>query len=336
MNAYRWSKLFGAVSITLALGALAGCQKPTDAEDTEAVVPELAQEPAAEKPARGPHARPERGAPKHGPAFLLGAALHKLDLTDAQRTAIQTEIDALREAREAHTDRDAAHAALAAAVRSGNIDEAALVSQLAPKAPDTARVAKAIGVLYNTLTRAQRKELVADVEAHQGRGPMGHHGPDVDHESEGRGADADLDDARPRGKGHGGHGARGPREHGPLAHMLRDLSLSDAQRDKVKEALAKLAPSESEREAAKAHHEAMQKEMRERLATFASDSFDATAFVAPPAKGAGFGPDKMFGSMVKALAAVVPILDDAQRAELAKHIEEGPAGPKKGKGRHAE
>lgn len=333
MNAYRWSKLFGAVSITLALGALAGCQKPTDAEDTEAVVSELAQEPAAEKPARGPHARPGHGAPKHGPAFLLGAALHKLDLTDAQKAAIQTEIDALRDARDAHADRDAAHAALAAAVRSGNIDEAALVSQLAPKAPDTARLAKAIGVLYNTLTPAQRKELVADMEAHRGRGPMGHHGPGADHEREGRATDADLDDARPRGKGHGGHGAR---EHGPLAHMLRDLSLSDAQREKVKEALDKLAPSESEREAAKAHHEAMQKEMRERLATFASDSFDATAFVAPPAKGAAFGPDKMFGSMVKALAAVVPILDEAQRAELAKHIEEGPAGPKMGKGRHAE
>lgn len=341
----RWSKFFGAVPVVLALAGLAGCEKPNaDDETTEVATSELSGEPAPAKPTKaGPARGDHRHAPR-GPAMLIGAALHELDLTDAQKATIQAELDALHETAEARPDHDAERAALAAAVKSGQIDEGALLARLTPKAPDTTRLAKAIGVLHDTLTADQRKELVASVQKRMERGPRGERGPGMPHDDadEARGPrdGQDRDDARSsgkRGRGEHGPGMRGPGEHGPLGHMLRGVSLSDAQREKVKDALSKLAPSEGDREAMKAQHEAFRSKMAERLATFAEGSFDASAFVAPPDGAAKFGPEKMFGHMVKALAAVVPILDDAQRAELAKRIEEGPGAPsgmgKHGKGR---
>src|SRR5690349_3830406 len=162
MNHKRWSRSFGALSLVLALGGLAGCNKPNvDDESTDVAASEQAAEAA---PAKQDKARPERGmhhGRPGGPAMLLGAALHELDLTDAQKTTIQGELDALRDDAEGRPDHEAARAALAAAVKSGNVDKAALLSKLAPKAPDTTRLAKAIGVLHDTLTAAQRKELVA-------------------------------------------------------------------------------------------------------------------------------------------------------------------------------
>jgi len=47
------------------------------------------------------------------------------------------------------------------------------------------------------------------------------------------------------------------------------------------------------------------------------------------------GPQAMFGHMLKVVAAVTPVLDETQRAELAKRIEEAPMGPPHmGKGHH--
>lgn len=341
MSVLRWFRSFGALSLVLAVGGLAGCNTPStddDSADTDVAASELAAEPA---PARHDKAGPMRG--KHhgkpgGPAMLLGAALHELDLTDAQRSTIQKELDALRQDAGARADHDAARAALAAAVKSGRVDEAALLSKVAPARPDTARLAKALGVLHDTLTPAQRKELVSAVEErmeHMKRGgPKGDRQRGEAHEGKGheRG-EAREGKGHERGEAHGrrdhergrrGHGMVGRGEHGPLGHLLRGVSLSDAQRGQVREALSKLAPNEADRDAMKAQHEAFRSRMKERLASFASDSFDASAFVAPPEGAPNFGPDKMFGHMVKALAVVVPILDDGQRAELAKRIEEGP------------
>lgn len=314
--------ILGALSI-VALAGFAGCDRPAadDDEATETAVSELSEKPAApakhgEKGKRGDHAGKfgHHGRPG-GPAMLLGAALHELDLTDAQKAAIQAEMDALHE-NAPKPEMDAHRAALAAAVRSGNVDVTALKAQIAPKAPDTSRLAKAIGVLHDTLTQAQREELVAAISDRMAKGPKGPHG---DHEGA-----PDDNNARPDHKefGKGGRGA-----FGPMGHMLKDLDLSDAQREKVKEALSKLAPTDAERETMKAEHEAFQAKMKERLATFASTSFDANAFVAPP-EGGKHGPDKMAGHMVESLAAVVPILTEAQRTELAKRIEEGRGGPR--------
>jgi Spy/CpxP family protein refolding chaperone len=328
---------FGALSLVLALAGLAGCNQPSgdDSADTDVATSELAAEPAPAKPNKGGKAHDKHHGGKHGgPGMLLGAALRELDLTDAQKSILQGQLDALRQDGEARPDHDAARAELAAAVKSGRVDESALLAKAAPAAPDTTRIAKAVGVLHDTLTAAQRKELVAAVEAKMERG-----GPDGEHERRGfkgdherRGAKGERGEAKDgegreggkRGKHAGREMAGKGMEHGPMGHLLKDLSLSDGQREKVKEALSKLAPSEGDRDAMKAKHEAFRTQMKERLASFASDSFDANAFVALPEGGAKFGPDKMFGHMVKTLAVVVPILDDAQRAELAKRIEEGP------------
>ncbi|MEZ4301898.1 MAG: hypothetical protein R3B70_43595 [Polyangiaceae bacterium] len=315
----RWFSVLGVLPLTLALAGLAGCNQPNvDDEGTDEAVSELANEPAAPakqanpKEAKQDKARGDRHRRGgHGPGMLLGVALHELDLTDAQKATIQGELDALRGDAPARPDFQAHSKALAAAVRSGSIDEAALTAQLQPKtAPDTTRLAKAIGVLHDTLTAAQRKELIAAVEKHADRGPgmRGEHGP-------------------------GMRGEHGPGMRGPLGHMLADLELTDAQREKVKEALSKDAPSEADREAMKAQHEAFRAKMKERLATFADDSFDAAAFVVMP-EGAGKpGHDKMFGHMIHGLAAVVPVLDANQRARLADKIEQGPQMPRMPRGR---
>ncbi len=106
--------------------------------------------------------------------------------------------------------------------------------------------------------------------------------------------------------------------------MLQGLELSDDQRAKVKAAFDEKAPSEADRDAMKARHEAFRKTMQERLQSFANDAFDGSAFVAMPKDDAKGGPEMMAGRMVKALAVVVPILDAGQREALAKNIEQGP------------
>jgi Spy/CpxP family protein refolding chaperone len=207
---------------------------------------------------------------------------------------------------------------------------------------DTTRIAKAIGVLHDTLNAAQRKELVEKVTAKMEKfgGPEGR--PD----GKDRGPKGDADrretkgDRGPKGE-RGDHGPKGERGdhgagmHGPLGYLLRGIDLTDAQRETVRAAMEKTAPSEADRAAMKASHEAMRTAMKDRLATFASDSFDANAFVTPPAGAPAMGPEAMFGQMVKVIAAVTPVLDEKQRAELAKRIEEAPMGaPHMGKGHH--
>ncbi len=64
--------------------------------------------------------------------------------------------------------------------------------------------------------------------------------------------------------------------------------------------------------------------MRARLETFAADRFDANAFLPQPPAGEKMGPRAHLDRMVGALAAIVPILDEAQRNALAERIEKGP------------
>jgi len=320
----RWSKVLGILPLMGALAGLSGCNQPqgTDEEATDVGAAELAGTPAKDAKGKmdGMHAR--------GPAMLLVAALHELTLTDAQKATIQAELDALKPDESAKPDHEAARKALADAVRSGKVDEAALAVK-APKPPmDPARFAKAIGVLHDTLSAAQRKELVEKVSARMEK--FG--GPEGKPEWKDRGAKGDREARGPKGDREargpkGERGEHGPGMHGPLGHLLRGIELTDAQREAVKAAMEKAAPSEADREAMKASHEAMQKAMRERLQSFASDSFDANTFAKPPEGAPKMGPEAMFDRMVKVLAAVTPILDETQRAELAKRIEEAPMGP---------
>ena len=145
------------------------------------------------------------------------------------------------------------------------------------------------------------------------------------------------------GEGHGpkGDGPKGERpkgerpmrgDHagpmGPMGGMLEGLDLTQAQQDAIKtklEAQRPAAPSEADRAAMKSQHDAMRTAMQAKLQTFASDNFDATAFVAPPAgalaqKGPGPGADRFATD----LQIITSVLEPAQREKLAARIEAGP------------
>lgn len=317
MSKSRWSKLFGIVSLAALSVGIFGCNKPstTSASDEESDVAAAESELAQAEPMR-------QGT--MGPGMLLGAALHDLELTDAQKATIKAEMDALRSGADKRGEHEAMHKALAAAVRSGKVDEAALLAQLPQEPGDLSRVAKAIGVLHDTLTAAQRKQLVEAVETKMekhGEHGMREHKGDREGREHARENKGERDGAREGGREHG------PGMMGPMGHLLHDLDLTDAQREQIHEAMKKSAPSEADREAMKAAHDSFRKAMHDRLETFAADSFDAKAFVAPPAD-AKMGPKGMAGGMIKMVATVTPILTDAQRETLAKHLEEGPPAGK--------
>ena len=74
--------------------------------------------------------------------------------------------------------------------------------------------------------------------------------------------------------------------------------------------------------------------MKAKMETFATDSFDAKAFVAPPAdapRGAMMHP---IARMVNELAVVVPLLTPAQRETLAAQLEKGPQMGRPGEHEH--
>lgn len=341
----RWSKVLGILPLVGALAGFAGCNNPQDADDesTDVAASELAAPEAEAKGGKPEQARGGRHGRPGGPGFLLGIALHKLDLTEAQKATIQGQMDALQANDEAPEGAHAAgRKALAEAIRSGKIDEAAFSKPLAKEPADRTQLVKALSVLHDTLDAKQRQALVdavkAKMEKHGDRDGKREGGENKRGDREGKRAEGGNrrgDREGKRGWDRGGDdGERGHDMRGPMG-MLRGIELTDAQREGVREAFEKMAPSEAEREAMKAQHEAGRAAMRERLASFVSDRFDASAFVAMPEGAAKHGPDGMFGGMVKMLAKVVPILDETQRAELANRIEEGPAAHMgKAKGAH--
>ncbi|EYF01306.1 Hypothetical protein CAP_8460 [Chondromyces apiculatus DSM 436] len=242
-------------------------------------------------------------------------ALHELDLTDAQESAIEGALETLRAGMKGERPEGRApFAVLAAGVRAGKVDVAAVVAKAGTPGAGfeahRAAVANALQTLHATLTKEQRRALVdtlaARAEAH---GPHG------------------------KGAGKQGERAGGPPPGGPLGHLLGRLDLDEDQQEaiaRVLEADTPAPPSAADHEAMKQHVEAMRVEMRARLESFAADTFDARTFLAPPAGdkapgGAGVhGPAAHLERMAKTLAAVVPLLEPEQREALAKDLEQGP------------
>lgn len=339
----RWSKVLGILPLVGALAGFAGCNNPQDADDesSDVAASELAAPEAEARDGKPEHARGGRHGRPGGPAFLLGVALHKLDLTEAQKATIKGQMDALRANDDAPEGaHEAGRKALADAIHSGKIDEAAFSKPLAKEPADRTQLAKALSVLHDTLDAKQRQALVDAVNAkmekhggHEGK-REGRDAKRAEGENKREGRDGKRGWDRGDDDGERGHEMRGHEMRGPMG-LLRGIELTDAQREGVREAFEKMAPSDADREAMKTQHEAGRAAMRERLASFASDRFDANAFVAMPEGAAKHGPEGMFGGMVKMLAKVVPILDETQRAELARRIEEGPAAHMgKAKGAH--
>lgn len=92
--------------------------------------------------------------------------------------------------------------------------------------------------------------------------------------------------------------------HQPLHEkMLEDIELTDAQKAAIKTNLEAARPKVD-----------MKQAMDAKLQSFKNDDFDAKAFVTPPA---GMTPHAE-------LSAIVSVLDQTQREQLAKKIEQGP------------
>ena len=282
------------------LVALSGCAAQTTSADSADTA--QAQSPVA--------AQQAQNARMHGPrgGNLLVAALREpsLNLTDAQKQTIESALQASAPPKGERPDMSARSKELAAQIRSGNIDTTTA------KGPSEAEIsahraaeAKALDTLHSTLTADQRKALVAALES----GPA--------HKGAKQGRPMEENQVQGVREHHGRHGGG---EHG-MRGLLEDLNLSQAQKDQIKAKMEADKPSDADREAMKAKFETMQKERTAKLETFASDKFDANAFVTPPA-GAQNAPK--VDRHAKELAIITSVLDASQREKLAQKIEQGP------------
>lgn len=306
-------KLITSLALSLvSLGAVACDQEGTLETEGEAESP-LAATDKADHARKGGHERMRRGRPGHGmrgPESLLVTALRELELSDAQSAVVEDALDALPRPDRGERPDAAVMRALADGVRAGDVD---LDAVLADAGDATARqrdgLAAALTTLHETLTPAQRRELVdtviAEMDAHEP--PKGMRGP-------------------PPGKMRG-RGGRGGETKGPFA----DLDLTEAQRDAVDAALEGDRPAEPKD--MKEHFADMKERMQDKLETFAAATFDAEAFIAPPADAPS--PRAHIERFARAVAAVAPLLDADQREELADRLEGGPLamGGKGGRGR---
>ena len=308
----RSLKSFAPLTFVVAL-ALGGCASANPDEEVASAA-EAAQEAES-----GPHGHGGKLGRHHGGHDLLGAALREIDLTAEQRKTIEGAMQSLDDGHDA--DRKAFHKALADGVRAGKIDEAALKAKVGDvekvASERRAAVAKALGTLHATLTPAQRAELVAHVEER-----MAKHGPEGKH---GRHHGPEAGERGPRGPEGAKHGPRG--EHGPMGFFLHGLELREEQKTQIHTALEASRPEKAERpemdkEAWAKKHEEMRTRVKAGLASFRSEKFDAEALLPP--KDARMPMGDHLGHMVKALSAIVPVLDEAQRSTLAQRIEEGP------------
>ena len=309
---------WGMIALVGALGAV-GCADGAGTTETAPSEPGVASAPLTEAPAPVEQqdkreAKPNEGhhgmRHERGPLGLLGVAMHELDLSDAQKATIKSAMEGLREGKDERREASPVAAALAAGLRAGKIDEAAVLAKVGSgkDEADQARLAKALDTLHDTLTAEQRSKLVATMTERMDAEPKARGGKAAD------GAGKRGFDKSKMGKG------------GPVGHLLRGIELKGDQQKKIDEALAALKPSDADRDAMKERGEEKRAEMRARMATFATDGFDAKAFLADK----GEGHEVHAKRLVKAVAAIAPILDASQREELAKRLESGPVAGKHG------
>lgn len=293
-----------SLSLVALVAALAGCGVEAGGAEAESADQALGAQPAAAAETAAATAPVGVGF-RHfgGPGSLLRAALHEDIGLSAEQKATLTALVPERDAK-ARPQPDASRGAeLAAAIRSGKVESLKLAS---PPQPSAAEIAahqadevKALQTLHDTLTATQRAALVAAVQKHEQDGP-GH---------------------EPHAKG-----GRGARLGGPMGGLLKDLELTEAQKAQLETKLAAIRPTkptEAERAQLEAKRATWKAEHAAKLQTFADASFDASAFVARPAKPEGEAVWVHRGPGDE-LAAVVSVLDATQREQLAKRVEAGP------------
>jgi Spy/CpxP family protein refolding chaperone len=254
------------------------------------------------RPGRG-HGMRGHGPGMGGPAMFLFRAAEDLELTDAQKATLSEIRDGMKPADGERGPRPEKTAELAAAVRKGSVNVATLApSDADPMKEHRAKMVAAVQKLHDTLTPAQRAELVADLQA-----KVAEHAGD--------------EPGKGRKGGPKGGEARGP--HGKKAlFILHGLDVSDEQTAKITAALdeaglgASDAPEPPDFDVMRAKADAA-------LVAFAKDDFvAANALPDAPAGKMGHGPKRF----VESLAVIVPHLDAEQREALAQRIEEGPMG----------
>jgi Spy/CpxP family protein refolding chaperone len=302
MSAFRTAMCWPALGVVLALAGV-GCSghagAPGVASTSQEEVAQQAATPAAAAPAEARHHHAPRG-----PDFLLHAALHEsIGLTDAQRSSIQ-QLETSAHPAQPHTFDQARASALAAAVRAGKVDTTAFAAQGPTDADQSAwraSAAKSLDALHGILTADQRTALVAAITNHEAK----HRSMDM----------ADRD------------GRHANAQRMPMGHLLEGLSLTQSQLDAIHAAFQANKPSDADRASMKAAFESMRADRAAKLQSFASESFDSTAFLAPPAGAPALAPKEHVDHMAKDLAIVVPLLDANQREQLAQRIEAGPPRP---------
>jgi Spy/CpxP family protein refolding chaperone len=342
MVSLRRLQLLTALPVVVAFFGITGCggdtasAKASDPTEEAAQALTQGQDNAAPTDCAADGARGQRPPPGGGgPDHLLMAALHELTLTDAQKSTIEGLLAKNGPGAREHGPQDrVALTALTESVRAGKIDAAAVIAKIGAndRGPDAhlAETASALQTLHTTLTKEQRRALVDSMTAR-----MADHGPPPGAPPQDKGARGPDGARGPRDHGPGGPGGERFGKGGPLGHMLDGLSLTDAQRTSIDSALAAQRPAAPDHEAMKKGFEAMKTEMSARLESFAADTFDAKAFLAPPAN-APQGKPMMhpMARMVNELAVVVPLLDATQRETLAAQLEKGPPmGPPGGRER---
>jgi Spy/CpxP family protein refolding chaperone len=216
-----------------------------------------------------------------GPQLLLSAALQHLDLTAEQRTAIENAQHAIAPGAAVH---QAMLADVAAGVRAGHLDEAALLAKLDGGGTDmTTSVAKALDTLHATLTAEQRRALVDLITKHMDEHKMAH-------AAQHAGPDAMIE------------------------HLLSGLDLSSDQRATIDAIVAKPGS-----EPAAASADSVHAELAAHLQAFAADRFDSAAFAATCPSSSAMHDHVQ--AAIHTLGEILPVLTPAQREALAARIE---------------
>jgi Spy/CpxP family protein refolding chaperone len=239
----------------------------------------------------------QQGAPANGAAphghhghrkGLIGDALKLDSLTPAQRTAIE-QLAQTRKAAEVPVRQADAQVltVLAQQVEQASINKQALAPTVRAKeaAAATARTVDldTVQKLHDLLTPAQRAQLVDGIEAHfQGKG------------------EGNKDASPGKGEGH----------HGKLGMMAKKLGLTDQQKAQI------AANLKAERQAEPAPAPHTPGAGKAWIESFRGDTFNASASAANGAQKM----ERREGRMEDLVAATVPVLSPAQRAELASHL----------------
>lgn len=318
----RWMQVLGSLTIATALVACTTSTPESDKDDVEEALQKddatLKQAPNADPDANpdaaDKHGKRERpnfaGMGRGGPIQVLRQALDGMDLTADQKTAIDKAFADAKPSRDGKPEgkpegMQAFFDEVAGQIRANHIDKAGLLakaSDLEKPAVDPMRasMAKTLQTVHDTLTAEQRVKLANELS--DKLDAMGGH----------------LDKLGKR------DGKRDGKRGGGAGFLLRGIDVSDEQEASIEKALTAAGLDKSDE--MKKGGEEMTAKMKALLEAFKGDKFDAAAMLpaAPEMKG------NHLETMIKSLEIVVPLLDEAQRNELADRIQKGMDGGKHG------